>query len=132
MENRPSVLVVEDDLSWRMIYQEILEEEGYFVEVATSQAEVERKLRERVFDVAIIDLRLVDQDPKNLDGVRVVKLLHDQRTRTRAIVQSGYLTAAVRSQLDECGVFAVLDKEGTVQQLTDVVASAVRASECRT
>lgn len=125
MQNQPSVLVVEDDLSWQMIYQEILEEQGYQVQLASSTAEARSMLKARVFAVAIIDLRLVDQDPKNIGGLQVVKLLWDQQAPTRTIVKSGYLTETVREQLEEFGVFAVLDKEGSVRQLTELVARAV-------
>jgi CheY-like chemotaxis protein len=130
MEHKCSILVVEDDLSWQLLYEEILEEEGYLVEVAASKEEAARKLGGRTFDVAIVDLRLVDQDPKNQDGIEVVKLIRDLNAPTRAIVKSGYLTEEIGRQLDELGVF-VLDKEGSVRQLTDLVAQAVAARFAR-
>lgn len=128
MEHKCSILVVEDDFSWQLNYEEILEDEGYLVEVAASKKEADRKLRERTFDVAIVDLRLVDQDPKNMDGIEVVKLMRDLNAPTRAIVKSGYLTEEIRGQLDELGVFGILDKEGSARQLMDLVAKAARAT----
>jgi DNA-binding NtrC family response regulator len=127
MEHRHSVLVVEDDPSWQMNYEEILEEEGYLVELAANKEEAAHKLRERTFDVAIVDLRLVDDDPRNRDGAEVVKLMHDLKVPTRAIVKSGYLTEALREQLEELGTFGILDKESPPQELTELVARAVRA-----
>jgi CheY-like chemotaxis protein len=127
MGHRCSILVVEDDPSWQMNYEEILEEEGYLVELAANKEEAACKLRERAFDVAVIDLRLVDDDPKNMDGVEVVKLMHDLKVPTRAIVKSGYLTEALREQLEELGTFGILDKESPPQILTEVVTRAVRA-----
>jgi DNA-binding NtrC family response regulator len=126
MGHRYSVLVVEDDPAWQMNYEEILEEEGYLVEVAASKEEAARKLKERTFDVAVIDLRLVDDDPKNMDGVEVVKLMHDLKVPTRAIVKSGYLIEEISRELKELGVFGVLDKEGSARQLIDLVTRAVR------
>lgn len=128
MEHKCSILVVEDDLSWQLNYEEILEDEGYLVEVAASKKEADRKLRERTFDVAIVDLRLVDQDPKNMDGIEVVKLIRNLNASTRAIVKSGYLTEDISRQLKDLGVFGVLDKEGSARQLMDLVAKAARAT----
>jgi len=127
MAPKCSILVVEDDLSWQMNYEEILEEKGYLVEVAASKEEAVRKVRGRIFDLAIVDLRLVDEDPKNRDGIEVIKLMQDLKAPTRVIVKSGYLTEEIRSQLDELGVFGILDKDGSAQQLTGLVAQAVAA-----
>lgn len=125
MDARPSILVVDDDLSWQMLYQEIFEEEGYLVHVAPNGKVARRILDRQVFDVAIIDLRLVDDDPRNQDGLQVVRQLRDLRAPTRVIVKSGYLTEGVRRHLEAVGVFAILDKDGPVRQLIDSVAHAV-------
>lgn len=129
MESKPSILIVDDDLSWQMIYQEIFEDEGYLVQVAGSREEADKVLAERVFDVAIIDLRLVDEDPRNMEGLETVKLIQDLGAPTRIIVNSGYLTAKARQDLEVVGVYAVLDKAGPVRQMTDLVAGAIGPSE---
>ena len=127
MADRPSVLVVEDDVSWQMIYQEVLEGEGYQVGLASSKEEVRQRLDERIYDVAVIDLRLEDKDPRNTDGIDIVRMFRDQGTPTRAIVKSSYLTQPMRTQLKRLGVLAIVDKDGDVEQLTELVASAVQA-----
>ena len=70
-------------------------------------------------------MRLVDSDPKNLDGIEVVKLMRRLQAPTRAIVKSAYLTEEVQRQLKELGVFGVLDKKDSAQQLMDLVTQAV-------
>lgn len=127
---RSVVLVVEDDPSWQMNYEEILEEEEYLVEVAASKEEADRKLRERTFDVAIVDLRLVDSDPKNMDGIEFINELRAMRGDTHVIVISGYLTDESRQELEESGVFGVLGKgEFSGRQLLKLVAKAVYATQ---
>jgi CheY-like chemotaxis protein len=125
MADRSSVLVVEDDSSWRMIYQEILEEEGYRVGLAASQAEACQILDECTYDVAIIDLRLADDDSKNTDGIAVVRMLRDRGVPTRVIVKSSYLTKPTRTQLKQLGVFAIVDKDGDIKRLLELVAGAL-------
>jgi DNA-binding NtrC family response regulator len=124
VEARPAILVVDDDQSWQMLYREVFEEEGYLVHVAPSETMACRVLDERPFEVAIVDLRLVDDDPQNQDGLQVVKHLRDLRAPTRVIVKSGYLTDRVRRHLKAIGVFAILDKDGPVRELIDAVAHA--------
>lgn len=128
MADRPSVLVVEDDLSWRMIYQEILEEKGYRVGLAASQAEAWQILDECTYDVAIIDLRLADNDARNNDGIAVVRMLRDRGAPTRVIVKSSYLTEPTHTQLKQLGVFAIVDKDGDIEQLLELVVGALDAS----
>lgn len=124
---RNTVLVVEDDLSWRMLYQEILEDESYAVEVAGSKREAIAKLEERIFDVAIVDIRLVDSEPQNIDGIEFVNEVRAMRADTPVIVVSGYLTDEIRSELEESRVFGVLSKgEFRKRRLLDLVAKAMR------
>ena len=129
MGHQYSVLVVDDDPSWRRLYKELFEEEeGYLVETASNKEEAADQLAQSVFDVAIIDLRLVDSEPKNTDGVTVVQLIRDRNAPTRAIVKSGHLTPEVRKQLEQMHVFAILDKEASsIPQLTSLVAQAAQA-----
>jgi DNA-binding NtrC family response regulator len=128
MAGRSSVLVVEDDSSWRTIYQEILEEEGYRVGLAASQAEAWQILDECTYDVAIIDLRLADNDPQNTDGIAVARMLRDRGVPTRVIVKSSYLTQPTHIQLKQLGVFAIVDKDGDIEQLLELVAGALGGS----
>jgi DNA-binding NtrC family response regulator len=125
MGYRYAVLVVEDDLSWQINYQEILEEAGYLVELATGKEAAACQLQEHIFDVAIVDLRLADNDPKNTDGIEVIKLMRDLGMSTRVIVKSGYLTEEIQKRLNELQVYEVLNKEGSARLLTDSVARAV-------
>jgi|SRR3972149_8723583 len=128
MKKNPLILVVEDDFSWQLNYKEILESEGYLVEVAASKDEAGRKLNKRTFEIAIIDLRLVDNDPTNRDGIEVVKLVRDLKAPTLIIVSSVHLTEEIRDQIDKLGIFAFWDKSGSVQELRDLVAKAANSS----
>jgi DNA-binding NtrC family response regulator len=122
---KPTILVVEDDLSWQMIYRELFEDAGYSVQVAGSRDEADHLLESADFDVAIIDLRLVDEDPGNTEGLKVVRALRRRDSPTRVIVQSGYLTAQVRQELESEGAFAILEKGGPMRQLMESVAEAI-------
>ncbi len=125
MEQKHSILLVEDDASWQMIYQEILSDEGYTVDIAKSKTQASGKLGQHAFDVAIIDLRLDDEDPKNMDGIEVIRLLRERNVPTRIIVKSGYLTGEVMKTLGELDVDGILDKESEKEELVRLVKEAM-------
>lgn len=136
MNQRYSVLVVEDDLSWQLLLQEILEDEGYSVELAESKDEAISKLKQKTFDIALIDLRLVDADRENLDGIEVLRELRKMNMHTQAIVKSGFLELDIEEQLRELGVFGKLDKSGSgadqKRKLIDLVSKAASVGSSAT
>ncbi|MFL5355920.1 response regulator transcription factor [Archangium sp.] len=59
---RPSILVVEDDANLRIGLRDNLQDEGYDVTVASHAREAEPLLRERAFDLLILDIMLPGED----------------------------------------------------------------------
>ena len=89
-EPRVSVLIVEDNPSWQMNYRELLEDEGYFVQVASTRQQAELLLKEQRFDLAIIDIRLDESDPNNIEGIRLAERIEALETKLPVIMTSGY------------------------------------------
>ncbi|MDO8137348.1 MAG: response regulator [Candidatus Brocadiales bacterium] len=50
------ILIVEDDLDMQLFYKEMLEGEGYHLTFASSGKEGIKKVREKVFDLVILDI----------------------------------------------------------------------------
>lgn len=63
---RPSILVVEDDANLRLALQDNLQSEGYEVATATCAREADALLREREFDLLILDVMLPGEDGYSL------------------------------------------------------------------
>ncbi|WP_037584654.1 response regulator, partial [Stigmatella aurantiaca] len=59
---RPSILIVEDDANLRLGLQDNLQDEGYEVATAASTAEADALLREREFELLILDVMLPGED----------------------------------------------------------------------
>lgn len=62
------ILIVEDDLFLREFYQELLQGEGYFVDVAADGEVALKKVLENEYDLVLLDIML----PKK-DGVQILK-----------------------------------------------------------
>jgi DNA-binding response OmpR family regulator len=80
------LLLVEDDPHHRLLFQEVLEEEGYHVDVASCGNEALLAIRQQVPDLVVLDLAL--------PGMRATELLGKLRHLSRAlpiVIHSGYL-----------------------------------------
>lgn len=60
--NAPSILIVEDDANLRIGLRDNLRDEGYDVAVASHTREAEPLLRERTFDLLLLDVMLPGED----------------------------------------------------------------------
>jgi DNA-binding NtrC family response regulator len=78
---RGKILIVEDLTDWRELLQGILQREGYEVESTATLQEAQDHINQvRDLDLAILDIRLVETDEANQDGMRLLGELHEQRT----------------------------------------------------
>ena len=129
---RASVLVVEDNPAYQELYEEVLEAQ-YDVTVTNSKEDARHLLRTKRFDVAIIDMRLRDDEPENVDGLDIAELIRDLNQSTAMILKSGFPTdekTEVASRMEKLNFVAVLDKsaKGQVQKLTEAVARSIERS----
>lgn len=70
------ILVVDDDLYIREIYEEVLKNAGYDVESAKDGEEGLAKLKEGGYDLILLDVRM----PK-LDGIQVIEALTHHQSK---------------------------------------------------
>lgn len=94
MNRQRRVLVVDDLEKWRDLLIEALERDGFYVDSASTVAGVFERLEETFYHVLVLDIRLVDSEPKNEDGIDLLGEL-DKRgliEATRVIILSAYGT----------------------------------------
>jgi signal transduction histidine kinase len=86
------ILIVDDDDQWRSALVKILGPGQYSVETASNYAEASRALATTHFKLAILDVRLVDTDPENKDGLRLSEDIDKAGLDTKVIIVTGYGT----------------------------------------
>jgi DNA-binding NtrC family response regulator len=85
--NLGRILIVDDDENIRKVLQTILEDEGYYVEVAdTGQCGIQ-KTEESFYNLALIDVRLPD-----MEGIELLTKIRETKPKIRKIVVTGYPT----------------------------------------
>ena len=87
---QPRVLVVDDLPDLRQTIAGLLEDDGWEVRAAASIEEVEVLVREEHFDVAILDVRLDEQDIENRDGLFRMHALNKNSPSTAIIILTGH------------------------------------------
>ena len=90
---RGKILIVEDYTDWRELLTGLLQREGYQVEAAaTLQAARSYIDQTKDLDLAILDIRLVETDELNEDGMQLLAEIRERRGFTRVIMVTGHGT----------------------------------------
>ena len=87
MGENARIIIIDDDESIRKTLQTILEEEGYIVDTVNTGKDAIRKTNEKVYNLALIDMRLPDTE-----GVDLLLKIRDTTPRMRKIIITGYPT----------------------------------------
>ena len=89
-ESSGHVLIVEDQENWRLALKVLLEGEGIRVTVTRDSITAKIALTKYAFAVAILDVRLIDEDILNIDGLELLQHIREHYPKTRVIVLTGY------------------------------------------
>jgi two-component system sensor histidine kinase TorS len=99
-----TILIVEDRRDWQRIYEDILVDIGYSYEIVDSGARAIRKLSQKPFKLAIVDMRLTDWDDKNFEGMDVINWLLENAADTKVIAMTAYGTPEIVRECFKSGV----------------------------
>jgi DNA-binding NtrC family response regulator len=83
-------MVVDDQENWRELLRILLEKESFLVITVENFKECQDMLQRDVFDVIILDVRLVDQDTFNVEGLALLHEIRAKSPLTKVIILTGY------------------------------------------
>ena len=105
------VLVVDDEKSWRDLVAEIFEARGWRVDSAESLEEGEALISQREYDLAILDIRLVDSSHYSADGFALLRDAKRLQPYMKAVILTGYPDSQQRTRaLETYGADYYLEK----------------------
>jgi ActR/RegA family two-component response regulator len=113
VNHKYSVLVIDDQDNWRNLLTEILEDQ-FDVKNASNYSEALSAIRDQnpPFHVVVTDMRLVDEEVGNEDGLRLIDYLNERGDETKTIVITGYATvASAIKAMDDLSVYKYLEKK---------------------
>ena len=127
-ERRPiAVLVADDDEDQRFLLERLLEGADWASFEVTSVPDGRAALaalRDRVFDVALLDLSM-----PGLDGLDVLEAVRDDPHRPQVIFVSGTGTVETATRAMKLGAYDFLEKPVRPERLTALVWKAAEARE---
>ena len=117
---RPCVLVVDDDHAVRELLSRALTAAGYLVDVAVDGPSALVRLGEKAYDLMITDLKMQGQD-----GLSVIREARRTLPALPVIVITGYSTEAAAIEAINLGVAGYLTKPFRVPRILAATARAL-------
>ncbi|MGB9629645.1 MAG: sigma-54-dependent transcriptional regulator, partial [Thermodesulfobacteriota bacterium] len=124
MDNRPKILLIDDEPLMRMTIQDALESEGYQVGVAETGQKGLALFSKNSFDILITDLKLPD-----LDGLQILKEVKMTNPETQVILITAYgsIDSAVTAMKE--GASDYLTKPFSMDELLLIIQRLLRIKQ---
>ena len=119
------ILIIDDDPNILRNVREVLEEEGHEVREAVGGEGALEILTGTSVDLIVSDLNMPE-----MDGIQLLIRVHDEYPGTRLVAMSGGGRIAKEELLRNAsmlGAVSTLEKPFTVEQLVEIVTSALKA-----
>jgi signal transduction histidine kinase len=122
----PSILVIDDEYGVRSGIRQILELEGYTVEVAATGREALDLLEQRTFDIALIDYQLPD-----LDGLTLLASMRSRKLATMTCMITAYANIDTAIAATRQGIDFFLPKPFSPDDLLGVIETLSRHKQLK-
>jgi two-component system, NtrC family, response regulator HydG len=120
MEEKPRVLVVDDEESHRIMLKAVLGAEGYAVTEASDGAEAVQAVEREAFDIILLDIRMT-----NMDGIEALAEIRKISPLVPVLIMTAY--ASVKTAVDalKAGAFDYLTKPLDIDELKILIERAL-------
>ncbi len=112
------VLIVDDDAESRDLLREVLEANGYIVEVFEDGAAARQAIsRDAEYRIVIADLRMPEES-----GLELLRNLRQQNFKHDMILMSSFISGSEKKLAEDFGAHALLEKPFRLSELVQIVA----------
>jgi DNA-binding NtrC family response regulator len=120
MNARGQILIVDDGPMICQSCKEILEYEGYLVDMAYSGEEGLKKVSEKKFDLILLDIAMPD-----ISGLTLLKKMRAEQKNTPVVMITAYSTVEAAVEAMKLGARDFVQKPFTPEELSQVVRSVI-------
>lgn len=110
--DRPSLLLVDDDATFRSVLSRALEKRGFAVTLAQSVEQALPLARANPPEYAVVDLKM-----EGASGLVLVQTLHELDAATRIVVLTGYASIATAVEAVKLGATQYLAKPANADEI---------------
>lgn len=119
-EARPTILVVDDEKDICSNLADIFGELGYLVDTAHQGEAALELVRQKAYDIALLDLKM-----PGMDGLELYRRIKEIRSGTVAIVVTAYASSDTAAEVLAAGAWRVLSKPVEFRNLLKLVETAI-------
>jgi two-component system response regulator AtoC len=120
------ILAVDDDAVACALLQEVLQQEGYHVSIATSGQEAIRLAQDGLFDLAIVDIHMPD-----VDGIEVLKAVKRTNAHMPVLIITAFSSMDTAIEAIRQGAYDYLSKPCKMEELKLTVKRALEQYQLR-
>ena len=124
LQNRPTLLIADDDSNFRNIISNRLGRRNYHVAIADNGHEAIKLCHNYIFDVALIDLRLPD-----INGMELLRKLKGVDEKLAIIMITGYPSIDTAVEAMSIGAYYYLTKPFKFQELEEVLEKILASDD---
>jgi two-component system response regulator RegA len=119
---RPSLLLVDDDVTFCQVLSRALEKRGYAVTVAHSVEQALPLAAANPPEYAVVDLKM-----SGVSGLVLIQALHDTDAATRIVVLTGYASIATAVEAVKLGATQYLSKPANADEVVNAFGHSANA-----
>ena len=113
------LMIVDDDFPFRERLSRSMEKKGFNVESLSSFTETIKRIKDKSFDYAIVDMRLKDGS-----GLELIKNIKQICPNTKSLLLTGYGNIATAVAAIKSGAIDYLPKPAEIEQIYDALTSS--------
>ena len=113
------ILVLDDEKIVGERLKASLEKEGHTLEIFIHPTAALERIKEKVFDVVITDIRMDD-----IDGIQVLNEVREKSTKTKVIMITGYATLEIARESLTKGAFDFIAKPFKLKEIREAIQKA--------
>ena len=118
-KRKTTILILDDETIVLNRLRPALEKTGYDVEVFSRSSEAAERIKEKIFDIVITDLKM-----QGLNGMQFLTMVKEHSPKTEVIVITGFATMETAKESFQKGVFDFLAKPFKLGEIQDIVKRA--------
>jgi DNA-binding NtrC family response regulator len=126
MSTKPRILIVDDEERFRNTMCKLLTVEGFEASTAGSGAQALDELRQRPYDVVILDVRMPE-----MTGVQALAQIRKTDPEIEVIIMTGYASVDTAKEIMKIGAYDYLLKPYSVRELIEKIDAAYDRKQAR-
>ncbi|MDZ4165601.1 MAG: sigma-54 dependent transcriptional regulator [Smithellaceae bacterium] len=120
MNEKPRILVVDDEESHRIMLRAVLREEGYEVAEAADGREAVRAVESEVFDIILLDIRMAE-----MGGIEALTEIRKISPLLPVLIMTAYASVKTAVEALKAGAFDYLKKPLDIEELKILIEKAL-------